>query len=54
MVVVPGEQVKVAVTCVAAVTVTTQAPVPEQPPPDHPANTLPVPVTAALSVTTAP
>src|SRR5207247_8711362 len=44
---------KVAVTVMAAVTVTTHEPVPEQPPPLQPAKTLPA-AGVAVSVTTAP
>ncbi|MBK9034685.1 MAG: hypothetical protein IPL61_26040 [Myxococcales bacterium] len=43
----------VAVTATAAVSVTTQVPVPEQPPPDQPMNVEPAPG-AAVSVTTVP
>jgi hypothetical protein len=44
---------KVAVTLVAALTVTWQVPVPEQPPPDHPANVDPE-AALAVSVTCVP
>lgn len=44
---------KVAVTAVAAFIVTTQEPVPEQPPPDHPVNVEPR-AAVAVSVTTVP
>jgi hypothetical protein len=45
--------VKVAVTVVAALAVTTQVPVPLQPPPDQPSKVEPV-AGAAVSVTTVP
>src|SRR5881409_3763189 len=45
--------VKVALTVVAAATVTTHAPVPEQPPPLQPVNVLPA-AGVAVKVTTAP
>ena len=47
------EAVKVAVTEVLPVTLTTQVPVPEQPPPDHPEKTEP-PLAEAVSVTLVP